>query len=104
MRRPLISLDIFSDHSSVLADCGKNGKNVKISDNAKEILHRVIAEDLTPLQRKTVTAYYFENKSTVQIASENGVNKASVSRTLKRARERISMAMKYGIFNMWEEK
>lgn len=103
MRHSLISLNLFSDHSEVLADNKSNKNTVRISENAKTILNRVIAEDLTPLQRKTVTAYYFDNKNIVQIARESGVNKSSVCRTLKRAKNRIAVAMKYGVFNMWEE-
>ena len=36
----------------------------------------VIREELTELQRYTVIAYYFENRTLTQIAEERGINKA----------------------------
>ena len=45
----------------------------------------VIREELTELQRYTVVAYYFENRTLTEIAEERGINKSTVCRTLKRA-------------------
>lgn len=55
----------------------------------------VIREELTELQRYTILAYYFENKTLVQIAEERGVNKSTVCRTLKRAEEKLRRFLKY---------
>lgn len=58
-------------------------------------LQRVIYGELTPLQRETLIAYYFQERSIPQIAEERGVNKSTVSRTLKRAEDRLRRCLRY---------
>ena len=55
----------------------------------------VIQEELTELQRYTILAYYFENKTLLQIAEERSVNKSTVCRTLKRAENKLRRFLKY---------
>ena len=56
---------------------------------------RVIEGELTQLQRETIIAYYFQQKNICRIASERGVNKSTVCRTLHRAEARIRRCLKY---------
>ena len=58
-------------------------------------VQRVIREELTPLQREILTAYYFQEMTIVRIAEERGVNKSSVCRVLKRAEDRLRRFLKY---------
>ena len=58
-------------------------------------VQRVIREELTELQRQTLIAYYFQERSIPQIAEERGVNKSTVSRTLKRAEDRLRRCLRY---------
>ncbi len=58
-------------------------------------LHRVIREELTELQRYTVIAYYFRELTMEQIARERRVNKSTVSRTLRRAEEKLRRYLQY---------
>ena len=58
-------------------------------------LHRVIEAELTPLQRQTVIAYYFQEQTIPEIARERGVHKSTVSRTLRRAEEKIRLCLRY---------
>ncbi len=58
-------------------------------------LHRVIREELTPLQRETLTAYYFQEMTIPQIAKSRGVNKSTVCRTLRRAEQKLQRFLKY---------
>ena len=58
-------------------------------------VQRVIQEELTQLQRQTLIAYYFQQQTIPQIASDRGVNKSTVSRTLKRAEEKLRRYLKY---------
>ena len=60
-----------------------------------ERVRRVIKEELTPLQREVLTAYYFQEMTLSQIAQERGVNKSSVCRVLKRAEHRLRRFLKY---------
>jgi RNA polymerase sigma factor (sigma-70 family) len=55
----------------------------------------VIREELTPLQRETLIAYYFQEQTIPQIAADRGVNKSTVSRTLRRAEEKLRRYLKY---------
>ena len=58
-------------------------------------VQRVIKEELTPLQRQTLIAYYMENRTIPQIAADRGVNKSTVSRTLHRAEDKLRRYLKY---------
>ena len=58
-------------------------------------LKKVIQEELTELQRYTLTAYYFEEKTLEQIANDRGVKKSTVWRTLKRAEDKLRRVLKY---------
>ena len=58
-------------------------------------VQRVIREELTDLQRQTLTAYYFQQQTIPQIARRRGVNKSTVSRTLRRAEEKLRRYLRY---------
>ena len=58
-------------------------------------VQRVIREELTPLQREALIAYYFQEQSITQIAQERGVNKSTVCRTLHRAEQKLRKYLKY---------
>ena len=58
-------------------------------------IQRVMKEELTDLQRQTLTAYYFRQQTIPQIAAERGVNKSTVSRTLRRAEEKLRRYLRY---------
>lgn len=55
----------------------------------------VIRQELTPLQRETLLAYYIEELNIIQIAQRRGVNKSTVCRTLKRAEGRLRRYLRY---------
>lgn len=58
-------------------------------------VQRVIREELTQAQRETLMAHYFQKQTVTQIARERGVNKSTVSRTLKRAEDKLRRFLKY---------
>ena len=58
-------------------------------------VQRVIDEELTPLQRETLLAYYIQQQNIPQIAADRGVHKNTVSRTLKRAEQKLRRYLKY---------
>ena len=58
-------------------------------------VQRVIQEELTPLQREALIAYYFQDRTITQIAEERGVNKSTVCRTLHRAEQKLRKYLKY---------
>lgn len=58
-------------------------------------VQRVIQEELTPLQRETLLAYYIHRQNIPQIAQRRGVHKSTVCRTLKRAEEKLRRYLRY---------
>ena len=64
-------------------------------DMQLERVRNVIREELTQIERETLTAYYFQEMTVVQIALARGVNKSTVSRTLRRAENRLQKYLKY---------
>lgn len=58
-------------------------------------LRRILQEELTELQRYTLTAYYFDRKTIPQIARERGIHKSTVCRTLHRAEDKVRRFLGY---------
>ena len=58
-------------------------------------VQRVIREELTPLQREALLAYYFQEQTITQIAQARGVNKSTACRTLHRAEEKLRRYLRY---------
>lgn len=58
-------------------------------------LRRIIRRELSPCQRKAVEAYYFEGKTMARIAEEQGVNRSTVSRTLRRGLRNLQKYLQY---------
>lgn len=58
-------------------------------------VRRVIREELSPHQREILTAYYFHRRTIPQIASDRGVHRSTVSRTLHRAEANLRKYLKY---------
>lgn len=73
------------------------GDNSRQILKAKKIIKTAIAKDLTPLQRDMVIEHYFKGRTMTEIACSRGINKASVSKVLSRARKRLEKVIKYSI-------
>ena len=58
-------------------------------------VQRVIEEELTPLQKEVLIAYYIQGQSITEIARDRGVHKSTISRTLHRAEEKLRRLLKY---------
>lgn len=70
----------------------------------KRNLSRALRQDVTALQREYMMLYYGENMNIPAIARRYGVNKSTVSRTLKRGRERLYRCLRYGAANLLERE
>ena len=58
-------------------------------------IQRVIDEELTPIQREVLIAYYIADQTIPQIARDRGVHKSTISRTLHRAEDKLRRFLKY---------
>ena len=61
----------------------------------KQRVNRVIMEELTPIQREVLIAYYIQEQTMTQIAKDRGVHKSTVCRTLHRAEAKLRRYLKY---------
>lgn len=72
------------------------------SDNSAEMsrlkrnLIRALREDVTPRQRLVLTLYYAEGMNMREIGEKLGVDKSTVSRTIKRGERRLQRCLRYG--------
>lgn len=70
-------------------------------DNSEQLrrlrrnLRRAREQELTDRQREMVSLYYDQGMTMPQIAERLGVNRSTVSRTLRRARDRLYRFLRY---------
>lgn len=69
----------------------------------KRNLTHALRQDITQRQREYMILYYGHNMSMEAIAKQMGVNKSTVSRTLKRGRQRLYRCLRYGAANLLEQ-
>ena len=58
-------------------------------------LREVIDRELTEIERETLTAYYFQEMKLAEIAKMRGVHISTVSRTLRRAENKLQKFLRY---------
>jgi len=73
-----------------------SGDNSRELDRLKRNLYRAIQEEVTPRQRLLLSLYYGEGMSMPDIAQQLGVDKSTVSRTIKRGEARLQRCLRYG--------
>ena len=62
----------------------------------KRNLVRALREDVTARQRQMLLLYYAERMNMQEISARLGVNKSTVSRTIKRGERRLRRCLRYG--------
>ncbi|MEG2455806.1 MAG: sigma-70 family RNA polymerase sigma factor [Oscillospiraceae bacterium] len=62
----------------------------------KRNLVRALREDVTQRQRQMLLLYYAEGQNMREIGEELGVDKSTVSRTIKRGERRLHRCLRYG--------
>ena len=78
-------------YSSMISN--DNGQQIS---RLKRNLTHALREDITPRQREYMLLYYGKGMSMTEIGAQFGVNKSTVSRTLKRGRQRLYRCLRYG--------
>ena len=96
------------DHASYLAVLSSYVRLMSQDNSAqlgrlKRNLAHAMRHDITPKQREYLTMYYGEGLNLREISERTGVNKSTVSRTMKRGRERLYRCLRYGARNLLEE-
>lgn len=79
------------------------------SDNSAQLgrlkrnLVRALREDVTERQRQFLFLYYEQGLNMRQIGEELGVDKSTVSRTIKRGEDRLRRCLRYGAGSLLEK-
>ncbi len=85
-------------YTQLMADDNKDTIN-----RLKRNLTHALRHDITEKQREYMMLYYGRQMTMEAIAHEKGVNKSTVSRTLKRGRKRLYRCLRYGAANLLEQ-
>ena len=91
----LVDLAVYTE---LMADDNRDQMN-----RLKRNLTHALRQDITARQREYMMLYYGRGMSMEAIARELGVNKSTVSRTLKRGRQRLYRCLRYGAANLLEQ-
>lgn len=65
-------------------------------DRVKLALWRALHEDVTEKQRQYLLLYYSDGLKMSEIGERMGVDKSTVSRTIKRGEQRLRRCLRYG--------
>ena len=66
-------------------------------DRLRRNLRRALEKELTPRQRQVLELYYGQNLSVTRIGSLLGVAPSTVSRTLRRAKDKLHRYLQYSL-------
>lgn len=72
------------------------GDNSEEVSRLKRNLIRALREDITPKQRQVLLMYYAQGLNMREIGERLGVDKSTVSRTIKRGEQRLQRCLRYG--------
>ena len=88
MSREIASCHI--EHYPDLMTCFQGQTNRREREEYRRFLYRAIKTQLTHRQTQVMLLSYFEGKNITEIAQELGLNKSTVSRTLRRSLNRLT--------------
>lgn len=88
MSREIASCHI--EHYPDLMTCFQGQTNRREREEYRRFLYRAIKTQLTHRQTQVMLLYYFEGKNITEIAQKLGLNKSTVSRTLRRSLNRLT--------------
>ena len=71
--------------------------NQEQMERLRRNLRRAREQELTPRQQQILTMRFEQNMSGAEIARELGLNRSTVSRTIRRAQERLRRCLQYAL-------
>ena len=89
------SSEWIGDMTVYLRETGED--NSLQMERLRRNLRRAREQELTPRQREMVFLYYDRGLKMSQIAQKLGVNRSTVSRTVKRAKQRLYRCLRYAL-------
>ena len=85
-----------ADMAVYLRQLSEQNTNSAQIDRLRRNLIRCLREDVTERQRTVLTMYYAQGLNQRQIGELLGVDKSTVSRTIKRGERRLRRCLRYG--------
>lgn len=85
-----------ADMAVYLRQLSEQNTNSSQISRLRRNLIRCLHEDVTERQRTVLTLYYGEGLNQRQIGELLGVDKSTVSRTIKRGEQRLRRCLRYG--------
>ena len=71
--------------------------NQEQMERLRRNLRRAREQELTPRQQQILTMRFEQNMSGAEIARELGLNRSTVSRTIRRAQKRLRRCLQYAL-------
>ena len=71
--------------------------NQEQMERLRRNLRRAREQELTPRQQRVLTLRYEQNMNGAEIARMLGLNRSTVSRTIRRAQERLRRCLQYAL-------
>ena len=85
-----------ADMAMYMRQISNESTNSSQISRLKRNLIRCIQEDVTERQRTVLLMYYSQGMNMREIGEELGVDKSTVSRTIKRGEKRLQRCLRYG--------
>ncbi len=76
-------------------DQHQGGTNAAERKKKLSIVYKAMKEELTPLEFKALSEHYINGKKMKDIANERGVHPSTVTRQIRRAKDKILHIAKY---------
>ena len=92
-----VSMDALEFDSKIaeLSSAEDAETNSELTAKVKKTMAKIIKNDLTPRQREIIMLYYYSGLGVSEIADKLEIAPSTVSRTIKRARDKIYKYLKY---------
>lgn len=87
-------------YGRALSEENTNGETLK---TLKRNLLIALRQELSPRQLQCIRLYYGEGYNMTEIGERLGVNKSTVSRTIRRAEERLRRCLRFGAANLLDQ-
>ena len=95
MKSQCINLDGFAENLVSVTRYYQSQLSRGDEQKMATFLKKAIKRELTPRQQQCVAYYYYDKMKMADIAKQLGLNTSTVSRHLKKARERLSSVISY---------
>ncbi|MBQ2686999.1 MAG: sigma-70 family RNA polymerase sigma factor [Clostridia bacterium] len=95
MPRKCVNCDSFVFDALVFDKYRGSGTNAAELRRKLDIVYRAMAKELTPIELKALTDYYVRGVKMKDIAKERGVHPSTVTRQIRRAKDKIKHITNY---------